>query len=284
MKFQISETHFLCVCGQMLACLYLDEGVVDLCISMYINFAPPNLKTKATPGGCGSIQASLWPFKGSSDSRGLTPQEPAPGPCLGTLRGLWDSAGRNRWYILVELLMLHTLDSLWYKDILPLNNNPDWCWEQPEDMFRGQSINCNDFYDWLNRVHLRSPGQLTFLRPGLPHPGIAPEVLPEVRGPAWFLNGQRKVEIPALFLLLKWRKPSWKCPQSYPCKLPSHFICQMLLHRSVPQLVTWQGVGYHQYGLIHPLVLRKATGPLWSQQFCRNRMKILSSRRKGVLP
>ena len=39
MKFQINETHFLCVCGQMLACLYLDEGVVDLCVSMYINFA-----------------------------------------------------------------------------------------------------------------------------------------------------------------------------------------------------------------------------------------------------
>jgi len=53
MKFQINETHFLCVCGQMLACLYLDEGVVDLCVSMYINFASQNLKTKATPGGCG---------------------------------------------------------------------------------------------------------------------------------------------------------------------------------------------------------------------------------------
>lgn len=221
------------------------------------------------------IQAALWPFRGSSDSRKLIPQEPAPTPC--TLRGLWDSARRNHWY------MLHTLDSLWYKEMLPLNNNPDWCWEQLEDMFRGQFINCDDFYDWLNRVHLRSPGQLTFLGPGLPHPGIAPEVLSEVRGPAWFLNGQRKVEIPALFLF-KWRKPSWKCPQSYPSKLPSHFICQMLLHRSVPQLVTWKEVGYHQHGLIHPLVLRKAKGPLWSQQFCRNRMKILSSRRKGGLP
>lgn len=46
MKFQINETHFLCVCGQMLACLYLDEGVVDLCVSMYINFAPKTLKPK----------------------------------------------------------------------------------------------------------------------------------------------------------------------------------------------------------------------------------------------
>ena len=181
-----------CVFGHMLACLYLDEDVVDLCISMYINFAPQNLKTKATPGGCGCIQAALWPFRGSSDSRRLILQEPAPTPC--TLRGLWDSAGRNHWY------MLHTLDSLWYKEMLPLNNNPDWCWEQPEDMFREQFINCDDFYDWLNRVRPRSPGQLTFLRPGLPHPGIVPEVLSEVRGPAWFLNGQRKVEIPALFL------------------------------------------------------------------------------------
>ena len=121
-----------CVFGHMLACLYLDEDVVDLCISMYINFAPQNLKTKATPGGCGCIQAALWPFRGSSDSRRLILQEPAPTPC--TLRGLWDSAGRNHWY------MLHTLDSLWYKEMLPLNNNPDWCWEQPEDMFEGSLL------------------------------------------------------------------------------------------------------------------------------------------------